>query len=72
MNIFKSIGRMFTVPRKVRNQIDSNPLVQALLPSILNEGVSLISSQVDKSITDPAANMAVKEAVAAAIRHVLG
>jgi hypothetical protein len=74
--MFKSflhgIARAFTVPAATRKTIDSNPLVQALLPSILGEGASLISAQVDKNITDPAANAAVKQAISAALQHVLG
>ena len=60
MDIFKAIGRMFTVPSKVRKQLDSNPAVQAAkanLAPALTEG---LATTIDQNVADPTANALIK------------
>jgi len=59
-NIFKGIGRAFTVPRAVRKQLDSNQVVQgvkgALLPGLLND----LADGIDSRVSNPEAAALIK------------
>ena len=70
-SFFKGIARAFTIPRADRKKIDNSPAIQAVLPFILSEAGTVISQGVDKNISDPAANAAVKSAIASLLSHVI-
>ncbi len=72
MNWLHGLSRMFTIPRKVRNQIDKNPIVQAALPALLPGLVNSLSSTIDLHVNDAAANAALKDALAIALRQTFG
>ena len=60
MNIFKAIGRMFTVPRATRNALNANPVVQASKAVLLPAVISSLAATVDANISDPTAAALVK------------
>ena len=67
MNLFKTIGRMFTLPANVRKQIDANPLKPVVQAVLKNELGAAITGAVDKSVTDPTLNGLLKQALGHAV-----
>ena len=67
MNIFQSIGRMFTLPASVRKQIDANPLKTVVQSALKTELGAAIEGAVDKNVTDPTLNDLVKQALGHAV-----
>jgi hypothetical protein len=68
MTIFNSIGRMFTIPKKERQIIDNSPIVKAVLPVILKDGITaielIVESNIKLSVEEKAAiNVAINSAL---------
>jgi hypothetical protein len=62
---------MFTLPRKIRLEIDNNKLVQAVLPSVLGDATAALSDFIDNRVEDPNANRIAKIAIATALAKIL-
>ena len=67
MNIFQTIGRMFTLPASVRKQIDTNPLKPVVQTVLKSELGAAIETAVDHNVTDPTLNGLVKQALGHAV-----
>lgn len=68
MNAFlKGIGRMFTVPKSVRAELDANPEVQVVKAAVLPAAIEALSGAIDQKVSDPTANALIK----AEIGHLL-
>lgn len=60
MDIFKAIGRMFTVPKKIRQQLDSNQAVQAVKATVAPVLIQDLADSIDRNVSDPTANSLIK------------
>jgi hypothetical protein len=67
MNFFKTIGRMFTIPRSVRNQIDANPIALEVQAALKQELDTVITSTVASHVSDPYFATVVSSAIGHAI-----
>ena len=67
MDFFKGIGRMFTIPRSVRKQIDSNPVTPVVQAVLKQEIGTVISTAVDNNVADQDAANAIKLAIGHAV-----
>lgn len=64
MNIFKAIGRMFTVPKKVRQELDANQAVQEVKAVALPAAIEAVAGSIDQTVSDPTANALIKAELA--------
>lgn len=64
MSIFDTIGRMFTVPAKVRKQLDANKTVQEAKAALLPSLITSLGATVDDKVQDPLAALLIKTEIA--------
>lgn len=67
--MFKWLARMFTIPKAVRKQIDNNPVVEAIGPTIYADLINSIDTTVSKNISNPVVADALKSALALGLEH---
>ncbi len=67
MNIFKAIGRMFTLPKTVRESLADNPIASLAKSALENELAVLIPSTVSKYVGNPIAAQAITDALGHAV-----
>lgn len=66
-SFFKGLGRMFTIPRSVRQKLNANPLAPVVKTALANELSTVISTAVSNHVGDSEAAAAITAGIGHAV-----